>query len=56
MFKRIAQVLAVAVATAGTAFAQYPNKPVTLMVPYAPGPTDTVARIMAQAKIGRAHV
>jgi tripartite-type tricarboxylate transporter receptor subunit TctC len=28
---------------------QYPTRSVTLMVPYAPGPTDTVARIVAQA-------
>jgi tripartite-type tricarboxylate transporter receptor subunit TctC len=34
---------------AGAASAQYPAKPITLLVPYAPGPTDTVARIMAQA-------
>jgi tripartite-type tricarboxylate transporter receptor subunit TctC len=31
------------------ALAQYPTKSITLLVPYAPGPTDTVARIMAQA-------
>jgi hypothetical protein len=37
-------------AFAGSAAAQqYPVKPITLMVPYAPGPTDTVARIMALA-------
>ena len=35
---------------AGLASAQqYPVKPITMMVPYAPGPTDTVARIIAQA-------
>jgi tripartite-type tricarboxylate transporter receptor subunit TctC len=28
---------------------QYPTRSVTLMVPYAPGPTDTVARIVAQS-------
>ena len=35
---------------AGTAAAQqYPTKQITLLVPFAPGPTDTVARIMAQS-------
>jgi len=41
--------LAALLLAAGGASAQYPAKPITLMVPYAPGPTDTVARIMAQA-------
>ena len=35
---------------AGSAIAQYPAKPVTMLVPYAAGgPTDTVARVTAQA-------
>ena len=37
-------------ATAGGALAQYPAKPITMMVPYAAGgPTDTVARVTGQA-------
>ena len=28
---------------------QYPTHAVTLMVPFAPGPTDTVARVIAQS-------
>lgn len=47
MLKRA--ILLFAMLIGGTASAQYPNKPITLLVPYAPGPTDTVARIMAQA-------
>ena len=42
-----------ALITAGAAWAQaYPTKPVTMLVPYAAGgPTDTVARVMAQAML-----
>ncbi len=47
MLKRT--ILLFAMLLAGTASAQYPNKPITLLVPFAPGPTDTVARIMAQS-------
>jgi tripartite-type tricarboxylate transporter receptor subunit TctC len=47
--KRIALSLAVAV-LAGPAFAEYPEKPVTLVVPFAAGgPTDKVARDLAEA-------
>ncbi len=48
MLKRLAVAAALLLA-AGTAGAQYPNKPITMLVPFAPGPTDTVARIVAQA-------
>src|SRR5512139_193729 len=42
--------IAALLASAGAAQAQYPVKPVTMMVPYAAGgPTDTVARVTAQA-------
>jgi tripartite-type tricarboxylate transporter receptor subunit TctC len=39
-----------AVFVASNALAQqFPTHPVTLMVPFAPGPTDTVARVIAQS-------
>ena len=45
---RILPILALAVAT--TAWAQYPTKPITMIVPFAAGgPTDTVARSIAVA-------
>ena len=41
-----------ALALAGSALAQYPTKPVAMLVPYdAGGPTDTVARVMGVAMI-----
>ena len=51
MLKRhLMLLLAAALAQAGGALAQYPNKPVTMLVPYAAGgPTDTVARVMGIA-------
>ncbi len=47
MLKRI--LFALLAVFAGTAAAQYPAKPVSMLVPYAAGgPTDTVARVVAQ--------
>jgi tripartite-type tricarboxylate transporter receptor subunit TctC len=48
MLKRIL-LLAAVLGSTTCALAQYPAKPITMMVPYAPGPTDTVARIVALA-------
>jgi len=45
---RILALAAAFVATAAGA-QQFPAHPVTLMVPFAPGPTDTVARVIAQS-------
>ncbi len=45
---RILALATVFVATSAIA-QQYPTHPVTLMVPFAPGPTDTVARVIAQS-------
>ncbi|MFM6986433.1 MAG: tripartite tricarboxylate transporter substrate-binding protein [Hydrogenophaga sp.] len=42
--------LALTAAAVSGAFAQdYPSKPITLVVPFSPGPTDTVARQLAEA-------
>lgn len=48
MKRLLTGILLLASATAAVA-QQYPSRNVTLMVPYAPGPTDTVARIVAQS-------
>jgi tripartite-type tricarboxylate transporter receptor subunit TctC len=48
MLKRF--LLCALAALSGSAAAQYPAKPITIVVPFsAGGPTDTVARVMAQA-------
>src|SRR3954463_9730079 len=41
--------LAAAFVAANAIAQQYPAHAVTLMVPFAPGPTDTVARVIAQS-------
>jgi tripartite-type tricarboxylate transporter receptor subunit TctC len=51
MLKQVLRSVLVALcAIAGGAYAQYPTKPITMVVPYAAGgPTDTVARVMGVA-------
>jgi tripartite-type tricarboxylate transporter receptor subunit TctC len=50
VMKTIQSLALVTAFAASSAFAQqYPTHPVTLMVPFAPGPTDTVARVIAQS-------
>jgi tripartite-type tricarboxylate transporter receptor subunit TctC len=47
---RAAGILAMVIAgSAGSAFAQYPNKPIKMIVPYPPGgATDVIGRVLAQ--------
>jgi len=48
--KSIAAALALVVATAAAVAQDFPNKPITVIVPFAAGgPTDTVARLVAQS-------
>ncbi len=47
--KRLLSGILFSLSAAAALAQQYPTRSVTLMVPYAPGPTDTVARIVAQA-------
>lgn len=59
-FKRLAYGAAITLATVMTAHAAYPDRPITLIVPYPPaGTTDLSARTMAQAmeaKLGQTIV
>src|SRR5690349_1360688 len=41
--------IAAAFAASSALAQQYPTHPITLLVPFAPGPTDTVARVIAQS-------
>lgn len=58
--KKIIAMLSIALAAGASAYAQYPEKPVTMIVPFPPGgPTDSVARSLApklQEKLGGSFI
>jgi tripartite-type tricarboxylate transporter receptor subunit TctC len=60
IWRRLALAVLAAGALAGPALAQYPDKPIKLVVPYPPGgPIDTTARVVAQqitARVGQVVV
>src|SRR5690606_40761560 len=54
LLKQLAYATVATLATAMTAHAAYPDRPITLVVPYPPaGTTDIAARTMAQAMEAR---
>jgi len=54
LFVTIARLAAAAALLPALAFAQYPNKPIKLVVPYSPGgATDVIGRVLAQALSGQ---
>jgi tripartite-type tricarboxylate transporter receptor subunit TctC len=46
---RLGAFAALALAASAASAQQFPTKSITMMVPFAPGPTDTVARVVAQS-------
>src|SRR4051812_44824326 len=48
-FRMMGAFAALALAASAASAQQFPTKSITMMVPFAPGPTDTVARVVAQS-------